>query len=442
MNARVLTGMIILVCIIGGGYLFHQYQEGLKPSIVQETAEERKGAIAEAYTSEGEGADGDADLKNAAEEFFKEFNEALKNKDEKNLARLFNTSITLDYLERRGAIEFENKKKREGFYSGFKRGAISMFAAMGEVMSWDELEIVKVQKIKENEFIAYTKDWTLELEAYTRIRWWFFKEPASGDWVIYDFEEIDNSIRVTTVIAAMMAQGSSKTLPWMTELKELVQIYQLGQTDAIMTKLLESGDLLDRLLAKKPPRDFEMLGRVLKVACFSYEGEAEKMLEELKILERLDPEMPFLFYMRGFAQSELGQYEEALVNYREYTKFLGMDPEMAGLMAECHLGMENEKEGLELTSRWVVKNPNCYYCLALHAIFLPEERLEEVTGLLDRTASKERALQVALYAAESWSRPDLGQWLYARYAEVCTDDEELEYFREKFGPKKEEVEVE
>src|SRR5205823_1795332 len=87
---------------------------------------------------------------------------------------------------------------RQGFAHGMRVGLGNALTGDGPLFTCTGLEIKHVKKLQGNEAAVIVRHRTPDGK-FLKLRWWVSKR--TGAWRIYDFEDLDMTVRVTTVAA-------------------------------------------------------------------------------------------------------------------------------------------------------------------------------------------------------------------------------------------------
>jgi tetratricopeptide (TPR) repeat protein len=261
-------------------------------------------------------------------EVLTQFSDAMRAENAQALARLFDGERFFDELVFQGGPSRQRRTTpadRAAFARAFEAGARQMIT--NPLVQWDTTIIRRIRwSTDRNEAVVigthrqHLKVDGVEFPIAIKMRWWFIRRPAG--WRIYDFEQLDTSMRITRIV------GELENLPRVGELREAT----VGLNEAISALLSGDMELFDDGLARArrfpfPPRMAAVIDSI-EAAGHMSRGDAKAALKLVERAEKLNPDMPGLIYIRMSCCNLLADYESALKAADEYVAQLGGDSEL------------------------------------------------------------------------------------------------------------------
>src|SRR5262249_2791419 len=155
--------------------------------------------------------------------------------------------------------------------------------------------------------IAVHRDDADDFPVSIKMRWWLVSR--SGEWKVYDLEDLDGGMRLTAVVTELMTPGF---------LANAAQFQTAGTAirDAVVAAQTGDADPAER--ARAPARGVNLpaplvaLRDAIEGLIQVIKGEVEAGLASLDRAERQNPDMPMLHLLRAIAYTRAEEYEKAL----------------------------------------------------------------------------------------------------------------------------------
>lgn len=202
-------------------------------------------------------------------------------------------------------------------WSRFRRGFGDSLVKNG-MLTWRSSEIKDVTKLEGNEAVVIVRHTDDDGDIH-RLRWWVTKR--SGEWQVYDFEDLSVGFQISTLVGSLFASSSR-------EMQGLLR----GQNDlneAIRAVVQADGDAanrhLQRILHLKLPRKFEAVRSVVTGMLHFFHEEHQEALAAFDRANELCADMPILDLLRAQVFDKLGDWRQCLFHADRFRKRLGDD---------------------------------------------------------------------------------------------------------------------
>jgi hypothetical protein len=271
--------------------------------------------------------------------------------DANKVLALYDLNRMFDEVAAAGVFPQDVAKNKRGFAKGVREAKAKAMPQQSQVMQWKAFEIRNVKKLNNNEAEVivrheHPKGSTLKL------RWWVTRQ--TGAWKIYDMEDLDVGLRVSTTTATVVEQGVGRVGPLaaaMTTLREALMAMAVQEDpDAAEQKLRQ-------IAAVKLPKPLEALRFVVQALIRLHRGQAREALEAVGQARALRPDMPILDLLEGTAYNRLGQWDKSLKHAEAYRNLLGEDAAICQLLGESLQGLKRFAEAVQAFRKSLDFNP-------------------------------------------------------------------------------------
>jgi hypothetical protein len=248
------------------------------------------------------------------------------------LAR-FDLDRMCDELAAVPGLPLRTPKERRGFATGMREGMGRTLSKRGAALRWTASEVRAVKKLNNDEAVVIVRHRHPDGFAL-KMRWWLTRR--SGEWKVYDLEDLDMGMRVSVLTAAVAAQGAGNltdTSQAMRALGEAFQALRQQDPDTADRKLAQVG-------AAKLPKQVEALRQLATGMVRLQRGQAAEALEAVDAAEALQADIPLIDFLRGRAQNLLGKWDKAVTPLEKYRDLLGDD---APVCRELGLALRGQK---------------------------------------------------------------------------------------------------
>jgi tetratricopeptide (TPR) repeat protein len=224
-------------------------------------------------------------------------------------------------------------QNRQQFAAGMKVGMTKQAAGGQLPITWTRADIKHAKWLNAQEAVVIVR----HQDAFgnpLRIRWWLTKR--SGAWQIYDLQDLDAGLRVSTVI------GSVTTM----KEQEIAAASQAMQTIREASDALnQRGDVaaaaaaLGRVPNVKLPKAIEGMRWCVEAAVRAQQGKDQAALEAIALARACHPDMPCLDLLEGIVHNNLGKWDHALKCLEQYRGLLGEDGLLCAEIAQAQQGL-------------------------------------------------------------------------------------------------------
>lgn len=343
--ARVVV-LVALVAGIAGGYFATRrttkYQPTNRESVVEKYRSASREFAGQPVETTDAGAE-EAGIRSAVDALVGAMgsNNGKKFVDSMHLPRL------LAEIEANGAIPgLDTRREEEQALEGLRQGLTSLpsQAAAGP-LRWEKSKIIRIRLIPgRKEATAFTLLWQSGIKS--KFRFWLIQE--EGVWKIFDWDSLEEGIRVSTLFAqgiqfAIQKKGAF-SLPEMQRLTQQIQQATLQITSQDLEKGLETIGKVRK--GKVPPFLLSQID-LLEGSALMGLGRSE---EALKIFDQAlarQRDLPVVHYLRATTLLSLGRNEEAVKAAGEYLKMLGDDADVHHAIGQAHEAMEKPEEAIQ-----------------------------------------------------------------------------------------------
>jgi tetratricopeptide (TPR) repeat protein len=328
--------------------------------------------------------------------FFTKLGKAARNSDRKAYGECISADAMIRHLEAKGMLTFRTDRERSSFLKGAEG---SMGNSMSN-MAFDRHVISRLEEISPNQVMAFTRTYDQGLQVVIKMRWWLVKE--AGTWRAYDFEELSQGIRASTMMGAIVGSMKGKPEPWVEPFTEMAKTMQNLAGDNMLEKLADMEKHAGNVLKKSPPQEIEIVARQMLVAGKMGNGDVEGALEEIEKLEKLSNVSPGLHFQKGGALIALEKPVEARAAFQKYVDVLGWDSDVHEMMADAYMAEDNKKDALDHALKGLADHKDALGCLATAAVASGTGGVGDLTKHFDATDEPEAAYETAIdYALET-----------------------------------------
>jgi tetratricopeptide (TPR) repeat protein len=251
--------------------------------------------------------------------FFAELGRAFVARDVNRIADHWDTERLVDELLAQKVVPewvFANRAKSARELDKGMRGPL---APGSFLMSWTESDIRHTKILGDDEVVVIVRHKGPDNESL-KMRWWLVRR--QGVWKVYDNEDLDLAMRMTSIVGSMIAQGAGnvqKATRATTHLaKAVTALTTANNPDAADAELKQ----LDGV---QLPPFLEALRLVVTARVKLFRNKGKDALELLDRAHAVHPDMPCLDYFKGVVHNNLGDGAMALKHLEAYRNLLGED---------------------------------------------------------------------------------------------------------------------
>jgi tetratricopeptide (TPR) repeat protein len=291
----------------------------------------------------------DANLLGDLEAFFRDLGAAIRARDEGRVRGHFNTRRMGEEIFRHVAIP---DHQRPGFLRGFEDGFHRAFGPELEPLGGGRQEIKSVKLLAAGDELAVIVRHRDVNGESSRIRWWLSKR--TGSWRIYDLEDLDVGLRMTTFAAALVPDAAKGNLAWAVEARAIAEVRQ-----AILAGDRDKADqILKRIAPVRFPKEIEGCRWLIHGSLKLDRGNPAEALVDLDKAAEFNPDMPALDLIRAWGMNGVGQHAKALEHVAKYAALLGEDNETYHHAGVALAGLGRRDEALDRFHKALKDEPN------------------------------------------------------------------------------------
>jgi hypothetical protein len=287
---------------------------------------------------------------------FDAFAGAIKAHDATAIAALINAGRMIDEIEAQGLSGKMPAGRKANFAKVGAAGMANSFLN-NPAMQFDRFEVRKVRSgASADEAVAYVRCRGGIEDGGGKMRWWV-RRNRDGVWQLYDFEDLDSSIRISDFVAMAIAADSAAggTPPlWITKGRQFPVLLQAcAKGDMVMAEAalaqMEGGDFHPQLDALR----LVMKG-IVRTAHDDF-GAALKFYDQA---EALHPDLPIVHFLRAAAYNLAGRSDEAIASARKYLDILGDDAKTYAELGQAYETLNRTAEAAAAYQKGLAEDPN------------------------------------------------------------------------------------
>ncbi len=330
-----------------------------------------------------------------------ELGRALQKEDGEAVVQTFDAERMFDEVNRRGTLDRAGvrggPREREAFVRGFRKAGASIVS--NPLFRWQRTDAHHVRwSPGRNEAVViatHVNDLELIGRTKTKVRWWFVR--GADGWRVYDFEELSQGLRVTTIMGTFLTDNVAGRLP---EVREAVQALREAMTAIVQRDVEGSEEALTRCRNVELPKPLTAVVCLIEAMLRLYRGEPAAAHEFIDRAALLAPDMPILDYLRATCFLETSDNEKALKAIDSYIAQLGTDEDAEVLRGRALEGLNRFPEAKAAYRRAHDLDPDAAEALgALRRVLAPGE-LKELGERLARASDPRRVYAEVLLEGE------------------------------------------
>jgi predicted Zn-dependent protease len=263
--------------------------------------------------------------------------------DSFDVDRLFDELIEMDVCSEPMA------GTRVGVVQGVRERLADVIQNQQLMLPWQELEIRNVKKVEGKNEASIVLRQRLVGPGHQKMRWWVSKR--SGSWKVYDIEDLDDGMRLSTLAAGgsdqWRAQEITRTMNRVFEAQAAINRGNVNDADR----------LLAQDAAVTLPNPLEAVRRMTVGLVRKQRRQDRDALKAFDEAAALNPNLPFLDLQRGMLHSRLEEDAAALEDFKAYRAVVGDDALVCYEMAEALRALNRIPEASVLYRRALDENP-------------------------------------------------------------------------------------
>jgi tetratricopeptide (TPR) repeat protein len=313
-----------------------------------------------------------------------ELGAAIRAADTHRINACLNSERLVDELARAGVFANLGLQGDQRIRNTVRDGMRTKFAATlalkKDYFVWDRCEIRKVRLARDGSEAVVMAMHFLEVDGDSisvPMRWWMIRGGAG--WQIYDFEELQMGLRISSAMAAAATPDAIWRGP---ELQQVGQVFhEIYQ--AVSTEDFPAADLaLAKIRGKDLPRPFRAVRSMMEALVATSKADGEAALRHLNDAEAANPDMPAVHMIRAIAHNQRGAHILAIDATDRYMEQLGPDPIVLLQRGQAQEQLERVEAALESYRRGLDADPHHWDCLHSLCNLLPKGAKAEVVDRL------------------------------------------------------------
>lgn len=414
--------MVAAVLFLGGNFQL----------AAQDGKDAKNQALTQDQDSEKTELDVSDELKNQIADYFDELKVAFADEDGLAIAEQFSLEDLVRSAEDRGIADFGNGNRRRQMMRGMRAG-FNAAARNWRHMAWDSHDIRDIDRIAPDQFAVYVRNWHDEIETYSKIRWWLVKTDADS-FKIYDLQDFDQGLRVSSIFGAAMAAIEGKKT-WVDPFQQLVQAFQQSDPEEFIAGLDAHQRLVESILNGDPPTEIKNFVMMLQASHQISVSTEESCQEAVEITEKMiqDGNPPIAHYLQGNAWMVLEEYEEAIKTFEIYAEMLDWDADTYESVSDCYRSLGKIDQAIESATLGLKDNARSWGCLVSLSMALPKGRWDELKPHFEKLDYDEGALECVIDWAIDSDGLELAQHIFAWLKQKHPQSDLIEYYEEVFA---------
>ncbi len=381
-----LIAVVVTVLAAGASWLWNQ-KFGQKAKFQAESAEDRAAGLRAAFHGTGQPVSLTSPEALAIDGVFRRMLKAYEKKDIAGLAACFDFAGVMEMAaDQNPSTELKSAARQARRDPNVARqGALASMKGLIQNSDHQSYAIRRLDIDAAGTQAMALVIWKNADGTRSKERYWFIRTP---DWRACDYEELDTSIRMSTMVAAAandpiaMKSGQSAVA----DFQKLITAITEGEPDKarqLLVKVRKS--VLSKLYAD--------VTDMLEVGVFAQEEKPDEALAAADRLQKRRPDMPVIYYQRATILSDMERYADSIAAAKQYLEILGDDPEMLNLMASCHLALKEPDKARECALRVLLEVPPDEEALVYFGRTMRPEDAAKFEELLGESENTEGTIQ-------------------------------------------------
>ncbi len=372
-------GTLVLALLLLAGCEQESAPNVQQAPAVAETKTERDEAVREAFKEGSADRRADSATTAAIADVLQRLGKAGTDCDATAGLKLFDLESMCDLVLANAGMANANVKQREAFVSGMRTSAQSgWFSRASATFMWARVKLPRVDVSGDGRFaVAYARLEQAEEGVLTKFRFWLVN--GEQGWRVYDWENLNMSIRMSRMAGSLMASQTGFIAPEWTrhtdKLNYTRYLIELGDYAGARANLRQ----LDRVIF---PSEINSVLQYYNGMLEVYEQQYAKGLEYLDAALRNKPEFADARYGRGLSLAGLARHEEAIVEFKWYLDTLGSDPLALGDYATSLTHLDRHEEAKDLYRASHRDTPSAFAVVGV-AICEPGEDFSELKPMFE-----------------------------------------------------------
>lgn len=403
-----------------------------------ETEEKRSESIEAAFVNSDGGGSGtiaaDRPEFRELDGFFGTLGAAARKSDRGAYFEHLSANAMVRYLETKGLAKMKSEGERKSLEKGIEQGLTNSMPRM----AFDRHVLVRVEETAPGQVVAFTRNYDQEMEVVTKMRWWLVKE--KGGWKVYDFEDLDQGLRTSSLLgAALSGMIGGELPPWMENFGKISRGLSAVNGENMLEELGKLQVEAEKMLKHSLPPEIEAFARTMKVSAMLANEDFSGGLSELEKMEKLPNPSPMLHFQKGSALAALRRPAEARAAYTAYAEELGWDGDVHEMVADTYLSEGKKKEALDHALKGLADQKDSMGCLSTAVVASGPAEVVALKGHFAAHSDPETAYDAAITYAIEMEDLEVGRATLAMLKEAKPDSELIEMYEGRLEEGVEEV---
>jgi tetratricopeptide (TPR) repeat protein len=290
---------------------------------------------------------------------FDDLGRALREADGTSINAHFDLACMADEYAALVAFPFRSPQAKRDFMNGARTGFGQARNTFVELRAWNTSEIHKVKKLSDVTVVVIARHRNPNGTSQ-KMRWWVTRR--FGTWKIYDLEDLDVGLRMSTVMGSLAEQGRAMLgQPRLDMLPEAAVAAQNLKAAQQALDAQQNPNAAEQLLALVPaqrlPPPIEVLRHQIKGLIHLRRGQFQDALNAFEAAKRIQPDAPVLDHLQGTTLTHLNRWAEALEYLQAYRDLLGEDADTCRVLGVTLNRLGRYSEAVQLFRRALDFNP-------------------------------------------------------------------------------------
>jgi len=286
---------------------------------------------------------------------------AIQARDPNAADRFFDTERMMLEMERYPGATMLPAADRNAFITGMKAGLPAQISKGAMLPPWDRVVVRRILPVAgmPGEIVVYAKFYSGN--DISRMRYWMCK---TGGWRVYDFEDLDGSLRLSNLMGSLMgvavspnATASLKDIQAMTRAMNDVKQQDFDGADKEVKSINEKN---------LSPECVAVVCMVRTVVALR-QGESGEAIKLADRALQITPDKFCCYLFKAIAHNDLRQYDQALPAAKKYIEMLGATGTGNYQLGRALIGLKRQTEAMVAIEAGLDDEPTSVDCLYLLA---------------------------------------------------------------------------
>jgi tetratricopeptide (TPR) repeat protein len=305
------------------------------------------------------------------EAFFLELGGLVAKNDRSAIARLFDTELVIETIEKGGFLRAMKPEQQAGFKAEMRKSLQTQLAAQQIVAPFASFEVLRILEAgAPDRRLVFVRlrdqdNWA------ANYRWWLVKR---GDaWKVFDFEDLDVPMRFTALTGASAVARATKR----TGFAEAMLLLQTGVGAIEQQSFDEAWEVLSNIKSGEIPRVLESVRQMLLGMIHMNLEQTDAALRRFETAEQLNQDMVVLDRLRAVVMNRSRRHQQALAYAQRYTSRVGLDAQIQLEIGKAQIGLGNTDAAIKAYEAGLEDSPDEPELIARYAMALIPGRKPE-----------------------------------------------------------------